>query len=192
MPAGNLRRLLHDWFQDELARAPADDPRRTALCLRFHELPVGGEELAGLPAHRAAHVEVCQWCQRALARNQTAQASASESVSISLGLEGRWSPKLRALVGQWLKEVVQQDRGKEVSTPAHFDAQGNLRVHWTGLDVEGPVTVSLVWRDAEVPLASGVARNGRLDIVEPMPGMEVQNLVISQRLLRVRPVKRSE
>lgn len=191
MPIDKLRRLLVDWFEEELAKAPADDPRRTALCLRFHELPAEGQELTGLPAHREAHVAACQWCQRALAHNRAAAGSLSQSVSISLGLEGRWSPRLRALVGQWLKEVVQQDRGREVSTPAHFDAQGNLRVHWTGLDVEGPVTVSLVWRDAEVPLASGVVRNGRLDIVEPMAGMEVQNLAISQRLLRVRPAKGS-
>jgi len=198
-----LTRLLEDWFREEVATSPAGDPRRTPLCLRFHELSGVAEETANLSADerrytrmnaeervqlsedRAAHVRECGWCQRSLTAYRAADAAAEASISISVGLEGQWPPELRDCLRRWLKKMARQEHGQ--AAPAHFDDEGTFHMRWRGLEVGGPVKVSLMWEGVELPLAHGVVEQGTLEITEPMPGLGVRNVEVSQRLLRVRP-----
>jgi hypothetical protein len=180
-----LTRLLEDWFREEVATSPAEDPRRTPLCLRFHELSGVAEESLQLSEDRAAHVRECGWCQRSLTAYRAADAAAEASISISVGLEGQWPPELRDCLRRWLKKMARQEHGQ--AAPAHFDDEGTFHMRWRGLEVGGPVKVSLMWEGVELPLARGVVEQGTLEITEPMPGLGVRNVEVSQRLLRVRP-----
>jgi hypothetical protein len=186
MPKASLARLLEDWFRDEVEASPSGDPRRTPLCLRFHEISAAVEEKGAMPPERAAHVKECRWCQDSLEAYRTAETAPEPSITISMGLEGQWPPELRDCLRRWLKKMARQEPG-ETPAPAHFDDEGTLHVRWRGLEVEGPVKVSLVWEGAELPLARGVVERGTLQIREPLPRLGVRNVDVSQRLLRVRP-----
>lgn len=190
MPRANLGRLLADWFRDEVEASPPRDPRRTPLCIRFDELSAVVEENRELPPDRAAHVRECQWCQQCLEAYRAADLAAEPSVTISTGLEGQWPPELRDCLRRWLKKMARQEAG-ETPAPAHFDDEGTLHVRLRGLETEGPVTVSLMWEGAELPLARGTVERGTLHVTEPLPGLGVRNVEVAQRLLRVRPGENS-
>jgi len=187
MSSPTLRRLLQDWFREEVEGAPRADPRRTPLCLRFPEVSAYAQGALTLPGARARHIAECEWCQRAVHHLRAAEAAAAEQVTISAGIAGRWPRELRDRLADWLRLAEAEDRDEHLPLSGRFDETGTLRVRLSGLHLQGPVRVSLYWQGVEVPLARGVVQGGVLEIAEPMPEMGLRSLGISPRLLRVHP-----
>ena len=182
-----LRRLLQDWFRDQVEAAPAGDPRRTRLCLRFEELSHRAAGTLRLPAARQTHVEECQWCRRAV-DHYLAGETTPAGISISLGAQAKWPPELTEALARSLRRAAKlHTTGPRA--PAHFDEEGSLMIRWTGIEVEGSVVVSYVWQGAKVPLARGVSRKGVLELKEPLPDLGLRNLDIPARAFRILPEK---
>ena len=78
-------------------------------------------------------------------------------------------------------------RGTGPRAPAHFDDDGTLTIHWTGVEVEGSVVVSYVWQGTDVPLARGVSRKGVLEVKEPLPDLGLRNESKRRRTGRAAP-----
>jgi len=180
-----LRRLLQDWFRDQVDAAPAGDPRRTRLCLRFEELSHRAAGTLRLPAARHAHVEQCRWCRRAV-EHYLAGETAPAEISISLRAQAKWPPELTEALARSLRRAARRDTTGP-RAPAHFDDDGTLTIHWTGVEVEGSVVVSYVWQGTDVPLARGVSRKGVLEVKEPLPDLGLRNLDVPARAFRILP-----
>lgn len=186
MARRKLRGVLQQWFQAEVEAAPRDDPRRTPECLRFEELGEWSPWGPALAAGRAEHVRGCAWCRRAVELFTGLGPEARQRYRISTGAHARWPEELSARLSAWLREAADAEHRASVPSPAHFDAAGTLRVHWTGLALEGPVEVSLVWHEVEVPLTRGAVREGVLEVVEPMAPMGLRDVELPRSALRVR------
>lgn len=192
MSTSSLRQLLRQWFQAELDDSPGDDARRTPECLRFHEIEGYAQRPLDFPQARRTHVEQCGWCQRAVALLARVEPTLPGQFRISTGPEGHWSRELSARLAAWLTEVARGEQERKTPLPAHFDSEGTLRVHWTGVSSDGPVSVSLIWQGVEVPLARGVARDGVLEIAEPLPALGLRNLELPSHVLQIQPQEELE
>ena len=93
-PPRELRKLLRQWFDTLVERAPADDPRHTEDCLPIPAVfaVAAGQETDDRSCRHAAS---CDWCRRAV---DIAQRLLREEPSLSVrdsAPDARWPEALR-------------------------------------------------------------------------------------------------
>jgi hypothetical protein len=93
METVDIRKLLRRWFESELEKAPAEDPRRTPECLRFADVSrLARDENQATPAQQE-HVAQCVWCQRALSVARRTAGPPTDTAPRAV-----WSEELKAYI----------------------------------------------------------------------------------------------
>ncbi len=153
--SNKLERELKHWWVDEMATAPADDPRHSAECLNISDIEdiVAGKQ--PLTVVQQDHVRHCPWCTRL-----KALAACHEAPSFSDTLLLSYSPQLTEYLAAWLRDTQRSEQVELTATPAHFDSNGTLRVHWVGASPEGAVTLFLTWNGGEIDWRTAACGRG--------------------------------
>jgi hypothetical protein len=115
METVDIRKLLRQWFESELAAAPAEDPRRTAQCLRFADVSAFAHDESQASPTQKAHVEQCAWCKRAvsLARHLIAVPQSTPGSLIDTAPTTHWSDQLRAQIAAREKVPADESASQE-------------------------------------------------------------------------------
>lgn len=190
-----LTRMLQELYLDALESTPARDPRRTPSCLSHAELQDVALRPEVVTAPQLRHVIECALCYRnwqtfkRLSRVPTPVAAVQSSTPVIVA-PPLWTPEFSSHVSRILAGASALLEESATPSPAHFDGEGTLRVHWSDLPADGPVSVSLLIDDRPLLLASGVVRNGFLSIVEPLAGLGQRNRELPAGLLVLNPVER--
>lgn len=210
-----LTRLVQEWFWEEMEHVPARDPRRTPECLDFEAIEAAARLPEATPATQLAHIVGCDWCRKNwLAFQQLHQESPATVPPVdadrtrvdvspigvpSIGVPPigvsplqltsmAWTPEYTVMVSQYLSSASYLACENSEATPAHFDSEGTLRVHWSGLDYEGPVSVSLLIDGTPQFLTSGIVSHGMLQVVEPLAHLGQRNVELPFSVLHLEPI----
>ncbi len=176
----HLELALKHWWVNEVASSPMTDPRHTADCLHIAEIDDVVASIQPMTFAQQEHVQHCHWCTRLLAL-----AGEHDRKPVTSSAVIAWSPLFSEQLAAWLHETMRRKQAELTATPAHFDSQGMLRVHWTGARPEGEVILFLSWNGDDIELARGCVRHGVLELVEPLAHMGVRDQEIPASVLRL-------
>jgi hypothetical protein len=188
-----LKRMLQEWSLNEQELAPSRNPLRTEACLNYQEVEDAALAPDGVQESRLTHIIECANCRKnwltfkRLAHTEIINATFQKATEPAGDLV--WSPEQSIEVSAYLNSATYLARENQIPLPAHVDREGTLRVHWSGLQQEGQVSVVLQWEEYSVPLASGMVQGGVLEIVEPLPHLHLRNLELSAAVLSLQPLE---
>ena len=181
-----LTTMLQQLYLEELDSVPASDARRTAQCLMHGEIQAVALEQGEATATQLAHLIECSVCRKNWQSFVNLSRFPQENAAVLPAIEPSpplWTPEFSAHVSRILASASYLIQESTSSAPAHFDNEGTLRVHWSGLREEGPVSVSLLIDERPFLLASGIVRDGFLDIVAPLAELGQRNIELPAGLL---------
>jgi hypothetical protein len=190
-----LTRMLQELYLDQLAETPSSDSRRTLACLMHAEIQDVALQPNVATASQLAHIIECSVCRKnwqtfkKLNRLPVPVVAPEPRSSLEVS-PPLWSSEFSAHVSRILASASYLIEESAAPAPAHFDGEGTLRVHWSGLLEDGPVSVSILIDDEPFYLASGVVQNGFLNIIEPLAALEQRNIELPAGLLVLNPLGR--
>ncbi len=188
-----LTRMIDEWFWDERDALPARDPNRTENCLGFGEIEGAAQRPESVPATQLAHIVECSWCRKNwLAFKELERSGAQKPVLTPMLAEissASWTPDYALRVSQYLTSASYLAHENSEIVPAHFDEAGNLRLHWTGLAQDGPVSVSLFVDGIAQFLVEGRVSEGELEIVAPLAELGQRNVELPASVLLIQPLE---
>lgn len=190
-----LTRMIDEWFLDEMDALPARDPNRTKNCLGFGDIEGAARRPESVPAAQLAHIVECSWCRKnwmAFKELEHAGVQAPRLTPVAAEISSAsWTPDYALRVSQYLTSASYLAHENSEIVPAHFDDAGNLRMHWTGLAQEGPVSISLFVDGIAQFLVEGRVSEGELDIVAPLAELGQRNVELPASVLLVQALERA-
>ena len=131
-----LKYILQRWSVEKLTGLPPDDPRKTSACLSFGDIEAVAEGSLNQSMEQREHIQHCIWCQRGLA--QMARLIGDKTQLVETSLHARnWPAALSEMLTAWLKQTAAEELALGDVSSAHFDSEGILRIHCSGLSVSG-------------------------------------------------------
>ena len=187
-----LTRMIDEWFGDEMDALPTRDPNRTTGCLGFGEIEGAARQPESVSATQLAHIVECSWCRRNWLAFKNLQSTTAPIPALPVPAEissASWTPEYALRISQYLSSASYLAHENNEIVPAHFDEEGTLRLHWSGLEQDGPVSVSLYVDGAAQFLVKGFISEGNLEIVEPLAELGQRSVEISTSVLLLQHIE---
>ncbi|RYX85678.1 hypothetical protein EON83_04890 [bacterium] len=188
-----LTRMVEEWFLDEMDALPARDPNRTANCLNFGEIEGAARQPESVSATQLAHIVECSWCRKnwmAFKNLQRSTALTPDLAPVPAEISSAsWTPGYALRVSQYLSSACYLAHENNELVPAFFDDEGTLRLNWSGLNQDGPVSVSILVDGAAQFLVQGRISEGNLEIVEPLAELGQRNVELPASVLLLQPLE---
>ncbi|BCM91946.1 hypothetical protein IAD21_03824 [Abditibacteriota bacterium] len=187
-----LTRMIEEWFLEEMHTLPARDPNHTENCLDFGQIEGAARQPESVSATQLAHIVECSWCRKNWLAFKNLERSTTKAPDLSpVPAEissASWTPGYALRVSQYLSSACYLAHENNELVPAFFDEEGTLRVRWSGLAQDGPVSVSLYVDGVAQFLVKARVSEGQLEIVEPLAELGQRNVELPASVLLLHPL----